>query len=432
MIREIKIENYKSIQQLKLNLGRITVFIGENGCGKSNILEAIALASAAANDKLDNEFLVSRGIRVTEPQFMRSAFEHRNITQEIKISLEANSKTNLNFVLQNDNQPYSHWFTKARVNYIYFNELIGKNMREYIQKSLEEYIEKNPRKDMIQIATLVEKLISRPEEVIKSEELYKYVLREITQNARNNKEVLLENKSSSEELYLNDFLIYSPDNNSLRTFEKEGQIQPLGIKGEGLLKLLKVLSLDKNQDKIHEIKENLKLIDWFQDFEIPHGLAEIEKTVQIKDKYLDSEIPYTDVSEEVHYNIPKYRDGQELSSEQLIEKVIEKFKGLIGEEFYCQYQEKIIFAISVHSTECWLLPLYSTGNKQAAQTKGCFDRLRRQIKKSINKSYDDYDALSREYCKNKVLMNKYTLNPSLKVFIEKIQQRNIVLEDEEF
>jgi AAA15 family ATPase/GTPase len=68
MIQEITIENYKSIQSLSIELGRVTVFIGENGCGKSNILEAIALGSAAAADKLDNEFLAPRGIRVTEPK----------------------------------------------------------------------------------------------------------------------------------------------------------------------------------------------------------------------------------------------------------------------------------------------------------------------------------------------------------------------------
>jgi len=43
MIKEIRIENYKFIQKLRLNPGRITVLIGENGCGKNNILEAIAL-----------------------------------------------------------------------------------------------------------------------------------------------------------------------------------------------------------------------------------------------------------------------------------------------------------------------------------------------------------------------------------------------------
>ena len=71
MIRKVRVENYKSIPNLALDLGRVTVLIGANGSGKSNILEAIALASAAAQNKLDNEFLISRGIRVTETRFMR-------------------------------------------------------------------------------------------------------------------------------------------------------------------------------------------------------------------------------------------------------------------------------------------------------------------------------------------------------------------------
>ena len=41
MIRKVRIENYKSIPSLTLDLGRLTVLIGANGSGKSNILEAI-------------------------------------------------------------------------------------------------------------------------------------------------------------------------------------------------------------------------------------------------------------------------------------------------------------------------------------------------------------------------------------------------------
>jgi len=109
MIREIRIENFKSIHQLTLELGRVTVLIGENGSGKSNILEAIALASAASGDKLGQEFLVPRGIRVTEPQFMRSAFERESMDKEIEIYLEGNDDLGYFCILQNDNKPYSKW-----------------------------------------------------------------------------------------------------------------------------------------------------------------------------------------------------------------------------------------------------------------------------------------------------------------------------------
>jgi len=43
----------------------------------------------------------------------------------------------------------------------------------------------------------------------------------------------------------------------------------------------------------------------------------------------------TDVSE--HYNIPKQDENGEFTSQQLIEKVIEKFRGARGDNFYSKY-----------------------------------------------------------------------------------------------
>ncbi|WP_441287625.1 AAA family ATPase [Sorangium sp. KYC3313] len=74
MIRELKIKNYKSILDHTIELGRINVFIGENGCGKTNILEAVAMAGAALTDKLSVEELFNRGMRVAKPSIMRSSF----------------------------------------------------------------------------------------------------------------------------------------------------------------------------------------------------------------------------------------------------------------------------------------------------------------------------------------------------------------------
>ena len=74
MIKSIQIQNFKSVVDLQLDLGSFNVLIGENGCGKSNILEGIAFGAAASAGKLDFEFLGSRGIRLTNPEFMFSAF----------------------------------------------------------------------------------------------------------------------------------------------------------------------------------------------------------------------------------------------------------------------------------------------------------------------------------------------------------------------
>src|SRR5260370_6377784 len=103
MIRKVQVTNYKSIPELTLDLGRVTVLIGANGSGKSNILEAIALASAAAQNKLDNEFLSSRGIRVTETRFMRSAFAESATSGEgIHISVDGDNEVKFKCALSAD------------------------------------------------------------------------------------------------------------------------------------------------------------------------------------------------------------------------------------------------------------------------------------------------------------------------------------------
>ncbi|MEG4007946.1 phage tail protein [Microcoleus sp. Pol11C1] len=143
----------------------------------------------------------------------------------------------------------------------------------------------------------------------------------------------------------------------------------------------------------------------------------------------------TDVSE--LYNIPKQDENGELTPEELIEKVIEKFRCAIGDDFYSEYQQKIIFAISVHSIECWLLPLYYTDSRKAKITN-CLDTLNRELAKKHNftidakaKNPEYYRIISKPYRKHKVLMKHYAENPSLKNFIEEIKSRDIKIGDEE-
>jgi recombinational DNA repair ATPase RecF len=116
VISKIEIKNYKSITDVTLELGRVNVFIGENGSGKSNVLEAVALAGAASAEKLDNEFLSSRGIRVTQPLFMRSAFGASSGNDKISIVVTDHSGFAISYNLTNDDQPYSRWESSVQFN----------------------------------------------------------------------------------------------------------------------------------------------------------------------------------------------------------------------------------------------------------------------------------------------------------------------------
>ena len=74
MIKTIKIKSFKSIEDLTLELGQLNVFVGANGSGKSNLLEAIGVLAAAADGKVNDQTLLQRGVRPGVPKLYKSAF----------------------------------------------------------------------------------------------------------------------------------------------------------------------------------------------------------------------------------------------------------------------------------------------------------------------------------------------------------------------
>lgn len=258
MIKSLTVENFKSIEKLDIEFGRVTVLIGENGSGKSNILEAIALAGAAAADKLDNEFLASRGIRVTNPEVMRAVFSVKNIGENIKMEVRSLGEFNQKFELQNENTPYSTWHL-LKPDFFAIEEQI-RVVRERNIRSLKGTFKVKEQLEEI------EKLLEAMQDLDKIRwRLHFYSLQ--------------------------GFLIYAPENSALRKFEEEGQIQPLGIRGEGLFKLLGVLS--KDTEAFPAIKTGLQVLGWFKDFKLSDG-NHPDRKIQLEDKYLPPEINLLD------------------------------------------------------------------------------------------------------------------------------------------
>jgi predicted ATPase len=265
VITEIEIANYRSIDKLTLDLGRINVFIGENGAGKSNILEVIALAGAAAAGKLDNEFLTSRGIRVTKPEHMRAAFPGMDLDSPILISLKHNNKGLDSLKLENDNHPYSKWTA-------IFEDSEARSIIDSLElvSSIKNFLQASQKNQHTEINTIIDRIEEKIRRVPNKLDLWA---------AR------LENSARDS---LQNFIIYSPENSSLRTFQREGQIEPLGINGEGLLKLLSVHAKDTNLETLIEIKSALGLLDWFEDFKVISNLE--DGGLEVKDRYLDETI----------------------------------------------------------------------------------------------------------------------------------------------
>ena len=74
MLTELTVRTFKSLADVTVDLGVVNVFIGANGSGKSNLLEALGVLSAAADGKVDDQSLLSRGVRPGVPSLYKSAF----------------------------------------------------------------------------------------------------------------------------------------------------------------------------------------------------------------------------------------------------------------------------------------------------------------------------------------------------------------------
>ena len=88
VVRKLKVDRFKSIRSAMLELGRINIFIGGNGAGKSNILEAIGILSAAVDRGVGDSDLRRKGVRLTPPELMKSAFKNHDLPKTLQLSAE--------------------------------------------------------------------------------------------------------------------------------------------------------------------------------------------------------------------------------------------------------------------------------------------------------------------------------------------------------
>lgn len=86
MIDRLEIRNFKSIASAALEFGRVNVFVGANGSGKSNLLEAIGMYSACLSRGIDASILSSKGVRLSAPHIFTSSFKNRHFPGSIQFN----------------------------------------------------------------------------------------------------------------------------------------------------------------------------------------------------------------------------------------------------------------------------------------------------------------------------------------------------------
>lgn len=248
MISDITIKNFKSVVEVSLPLGRFNILIGANGCGKSNILEGIAMGAAASSDKLDYEYFANRGIRVVEPRFMLPAFdgiEEKLI--EVCVTDKEGHETVLDIRYDRNAKP-ARWVNDNE--YEWSNMVPPEELKEGLKELRQGFDSTND--DVLKIVPRGNKFMVIPTNI-----------------------------------NITPFLIYSLEESKLRQADNSNRTYPLGRHGEGLFAYLKELAQRPDSNTIfEEIKEHLKILDWFDDLEVPTGQLSMEFNLKLKDSYL--------------------------------------------------------------------------------------------------------------------------------------------------
>lgn len=86
MLEELAISRFKSVREQRLAFGRVNLFIGGNGTGKSNLLEAIGLTSACLGRGLGDSDFAQKGLRLTPSELMKSSFKNENLPKTLELA----------------------------------------------------------------------------------------------------------------------------------------------------------------------------------------------------------------------------------------------------------------------------------------------------------------------------------------------------------
>ena len=231
MLTSFRIRNFKSIVDETIELGAFNVFIGQNGCGKTNILEALAMAAGAASDRLTTEDLFLRGIRIARPNLMASSFA--GVEAEARILLdvvwEANSARTPVFFQLNPKDLTNHgssWIDEANIH------------------------SSNETNRLIDFLERAKSAAVKPGKID-----------EIAEEVFHSRQIHMHNEHYFGEV-IQFYCIYAPSTNSLRGLEASSRREPLGLYGENLDVALSQLS-EENRTRLRGL---LHFIDWIDDF----------------------------------------------------------------------------------------------------------------------------------------------------------------------
>jgi hypothetical protein len=155
------------------------------------------------------------------------------------------------------------------------------------------------------------------------------------------------------------------------------------------------------------------------------------RDILIENDYLIIQID-SDQSQTTPFNVNHIdRQGKQKTSDQLLVDIIERLKSLFIHEIFRAYYPRIIFAICIHTIECWLLPVVYE-NDHRTDTTTCLSKLNKELKrKNMNgippkghhmriRRLEEVLHLLR---KKRNIVNAAQFNPGFDFFIQSIGEQ---------
>ena len=132
LLKQVTIKSFKSIVNQTIELGQLNVFIGTNGPGKSNLLEAIGVLSCAIDGQVSYSKLADRGVRLSAPEVFKSSF--RNLPRKNTFSLGA---------LFGDLNYHANISPNEEMDFIFSAEQIGTSLGKLGGVTIKSHLHRN-------------------------------------------------------------------------------------------------------------------------------------------------------------------------------------------------------------------------------------------------------------------------------------------------
>lgn len=309
MLRSVIAQNYKSLAFTNVDVGIFNVLIGENGAGKSNFLEIIASYSAIIANSFTNEFLLSRGIRVAEHKSIFSCFKNKSKENTHIAIFDHNNIACKITICLNENDPYSPLEYDISFMQKSLDDSDGVevyNLKEMEDSLLDQKILETIEEKYGSPNSFVEKINERLDYLIKirdsndydnlesADENLQKIMKYINQLASIKKTI--KNYKTPKTDSISDFVIFSPELSSLRNFSTESQIEPLGVNGEGLFKLLQVMQ-EHEPENFQKVCETVEMFQWVEKIIIEKDSSNLENRIKIIDRFMGREIDHRSANE---------------------------------------------------------------------------------------------------------------------------------------